>query len=1065
MGRQREREYRGAGNEESGADQTACRVVVCGKEWGQAKLGLKTAARIPVSSPAATPHPPSRPSAPPAPPSPLLPPHPLSISTSRPRPRPSSSPFALSPMPHPSRYQHQMGHRRRLRGEGRRGGRGRGGAVAVTSGARLEVNGDGRVGSCGEGEGEGEGKEKGEGDGDGEGRGKWASGKGGGRAGIESPHIHPISPCVSRVAAATRCGDPEAAAVRLGAQFQVVLRLPLLPLPFDRVILPLFCAPSGHGGRAAAERGSGVQRPAAAEATLLELRKSPHALQACTHILDNSGNAVACFQAAATLQQVVLRDWPRIPTADHTSLHRYCLDHIVKRAVAREEAQGQAGGGVGGAGGGGGGDAFVEQKMVAVLAVLVKRAWMDVDHTYKTDLFSSLRDLASGSRGPAVQRAAFSLLDALVSEFNPASATPLALPSDFHNRCRIAFQRHFLMAVLMVCVDAVAAHMAAVKAQVEATQGHVQGQGQAQGGVVWGASSQAVVAAALNVLIAALSWDFTGGSVRMSRSKANDDGSLSTVRSSSDMHTVQPPAEWLPLLLSPELLSLLASVYAALPHTCALGHDWREGPLAERTRQMAVLLCSLHGPALTAADPSLVSMHVGRLLSLLLQWLSPLPATVAAVAQAHISDRELLDVCRALAALIRLHPLLATTPAPSAHANANGSANGPSCPPTLLGLVGELTCTVLAHGAASDDDTLDGPMPHALDMLLDTWLAFLLTLESRISCHVISQPASAPHQQAAAAAATAAEWSQLMHAVAPVAAQAFRSFTQHHLQAAAASALEEEDAEDNMEAALQAQEQRMAAAASLARASLPASLPLLNDLLSHQKDLLLKAADAAAGGGAGAAEGEVERVMEQVQWTVRMVGYVLADEGTGETPELPVFLVYELNSHHAQSLTALTTSLPMSILEVASLVLNPSAVATVLSPRLMESLLWFFARWLLTYLLPQPPDANSSPFDSETDPPPLSPAPPSASAYSFLASAAAGGALEQAFGAGEGQGGLAVLEGVLRAGVAALNVWPGEPDVQRSVCRTLLLAVTRHPYMAAFLRHLVGGGWRVVGGG
>ncbi|CAI7768774.1 unnamed protein product [Closterium sp. NIES-53] len=830
------------------------------------------------------------------------------------------------------------------------------------------------------------------------------------------------------------------------------------------------------------------ERRAAAEATLLELRKSPHALQACTHILDNSGNAVACFQAAATLQQVVLRDWPRIPTADHTSLHRYCLDHIVKRAVAREEAQGQAGGGVGGAGGGGGGDAFVEQKMVAVLAVLVKRAWyvpcsalpcsalpcsalprpalpMDVDHTYKTDLFSSLRDLASGSRGPAVQRAAFSLLDALVSEFNPASATPLALPSDFHNRCRIAFQRHFLMAVLMVCVDAVAAHMAAVKAQVEATQGHVQGQGQAQGGVVWGASSQAVVAAALNVLIAVLSWDFTGGSVRMSRSKANDDGSLSTVRSSSDMHTVQPPAEWLPLLLSPELLSLLASVYAALPHTCALGHDWREGPLAERTRQMAVLLCSLHGPALTAADPSLVSMHVGRLLSLLLQWLSPLPATVAAVAQAHISDRELLDVCRALAALIRLHPLLATTPAPSAHANANGSANGPSCPPTLLGLVGELTCTVLAHGAASDDDTLDGPMPHALDMLLDTWLAFLLTLESRISCHVISQPASAPHQQAAAAAATAAEWSQLMHAVAPVAAQAFRSFTQHHLQAAAASALEEEDAEDNMEAALQAQEQRMAAAASLARASLPASLPLLNDLLSHQKDLLLKAADAAAGGGAGAAEGEVERVMEQVQWTVRMVGYVLADEGTGETPELPVFLVYELNSHHAQSLTALTTSLPMSILEVASLVLNPSAVATVLSPRLMESLLWFFARWLLTYLLPQPPDANSSPFDSETDPPPLSPAPPSASAYSFLASAAAGGALEQAFGAGEGQGGLAVLEGVLRAGVAALNVWPGEPDVQRSVCRTLLLAVTRHPYMAAFLRHLVGGGWRVVGGG
>ncbi|GJP30141.1 hypothetical protein CLOM_g22612 [Closterium sp. NIES-68] len=787
------------------------------------------------------------------------------------------------------------------------------------------------------------------------------------------------------------------------------------------------------------------ERRAAAEATLLELRKSPHALQACTHILDNSRNPVACFQAAATLQQVVLRDWPRIPTADHTSLHRYCVDHIVGRAAAREEAQGQAGGG----------DAFVEHKMVGVLAVLVKRAWLDVDDNYKSDLFSSLRDLASGSRGPAVQRAAFSLLDALVSEFNPGSATPLAMPSDFHNRCRIDFQRHFLMPVLMVCVDAVAAHMAAVKSQAEAAQAQGQGQGQAQAQgavVVWAGSSQAVVAAALSVLIAVLSWDFTGGSARASKSKGSDDGSQPTARSSSDMHTVQPPNEWLPLLLSAELLSLLASVYSSLPHTCAPGLDWREGPLAERSRQVAVLLCSLHGPALTAADQSLVRMHVGRLLALLLQWLSPLPATVAAVAQARISDRELLDVCRALAALIRLHPLLATTPASTQHASANSSANGPSPPPTLLSLLGELTCCVLAHGAASDDDSLDGPMPHALDLLLDTWLGVLLTLESRISCHVISRPASTSPQQAAAAA----EWSHLMHAVSPVAAQAFRSFTQHHLQVAAASALEEEDAADNMDAALQAQEQRMAAAASLARASLQASLPLLNDLLTHQKALLLQAADAAAAaaaaGGGGAGGGEVERVMEQVQWTVRMVGYVLADEGTGETPELPVFLVHELNSHHAHSLTALTTSLPMSILEVASLVLNPSAVATVLSPRLMESFLWFFSRWSLTYLLPQPPDANPPPFDPDTDPPPLSASLPPGD--TSLASAAAGGAFVQAFGAGEGQGGLAVLEGVLRAGVAALSAWLGEPDVQSSVCRTLLLAVTRRPYMAAYLRHL-----------
>jgi hypothetical protein len=74
------------------------------------------------------------------------------------------------------------------------------------------------------------------------------------------------------------------------------------------------------------------QHRAAAEATLLEFRRSPHALPACRHILQHSGVTEACFQAAATLRDAALRDWAALPPEERTGLRQFCLHLVLNKA-------------------------------------------------------------------------------------------------------------------------------------------------------------------------------------------------------------------------------------------------------------------------------------------------------------------------------------------------------------------------------------------------------------------------------------------------------------------------------------------------------------------------------------------------------------------------------------------------------------------------------------------------------------------------------------------------------------------------------------------------------------
>ena len=219
------------------------------------------------------------------------------------------------------------------------------------------------------------------------------------------------------------------------------------------------------GARSAVEQAStGLAHPAhraASEATLLEFRRSPHALPACRHILQTSPVMEACFQAAATLRDAALRDWSALPPEERAGLRQFCLGVVLGQNAETRALK------IGGAAGSPG----VPRARCPCRQAARLRAGghdqarrLDVDET-KLDTGATQADYASaaaaarahrqqmlaeaerGEPGVHERRARYrlNLFAAAITEFAPSTASPMQLPWDFHERCRVSLQNDFLL--------------------------------------------------------------------------------------------------------------------------------------------------------------------------------------------------------------------------------------------------------------------------------------------------------------------------------------------------------------------------------------------------------------------------------------------------------------------------------------------------------------------------------------------------------------------------------------------------------------------------------------------
>jgi hypothetical protein len=64
--------------------------------------------------------------------------------------------------------------------------------------------------------------------------------------------------------------------------------------------------------------------------------------------------------------------------------------------------------------------------------------------TDKEAFFGEVREAVLGAHGPAAQRSGLALLEALVSEFSPSTASAMGLPAEFHEHCRASLELDYL---------------------------------------------------------------------------------------------------------------------------------------------------------------------------------------------------------------------------------------------------------------------------------------------------------------------------------------------------------------------------------------------------------------------------------------------------------------------------------------------------------------------------------------------------------------------------------------------------------------------------------------------
>ncbi|CAB4316460.1 unnamed protein product [Prunus armeniaca] len=476
-----------------------------------------------------------------------------------------------------------------------------------------------------------------------------------------------------------------------------------------------------------------------------------------------------------------------------------------------------------------------------------------------------------------------------------------------------------------------------------------------------------VCTAAFRLMLQILNWEFSTTAF----ADGVKQGSDSPKR--SECNLVQPGPAWRDVLVTGGHIGWLLSLYGALRQKFSCEGYWLDCPIAVAARKLIVQFCSLTGTIFPSDNVQMHEHHLLELLSGIIQWIDP-PDAVSKAIECGKSESEMLDGCRALLSI-------ATVTTPSV----------PYGTLTLLCvLMSEVVKNLMTNN--SEEETWSW---EARDILLDTWTALLVFVEILFFPHICR---------------TMSGGNALLPAEGKNAtASLFALIVQAELKAASASAFKDDDS-DYLQASIVALDERLSSYALIARAAIDVTIPLLTRLFTERFERLSQ--------GRGIID--PTETLEELYSLLLITGHVIADEGEGETPLIP----NAIQIHFPQNLEAENHPLVIlcsSIIRFAEKSLEPEMRASVFSPRLMEAVIWFIARWSCTYLMSREENRERNSRNI----------------------------LLKFFG--EHNQGKFVLDIIVRISLTALMSYPGEKDLQALTCFQLLNALVQQKHICVHL--------------
>lgn len=263
----------------------------------------------------------------------------------------------------------------------------------------------------------------------------------------------------------------------------------------------------------------------------------------------------------------------------------------------------------------------------------------------------------------------------------PSTASPLGMPFEFHEKCRVEFQQQYLQRLFVHAVTMARDTVAAGTAQ-QGTDGDV-------------------CEAALLLMTSCLAWDFDGCSASGGFGYTPDDA-----RTATESTLVTPGVSWQQVLLAPEVADWALALQAALRGTTS--------PLLPPLRRLLVQLCSLGGDVLPEGEQgaSARATHLARCFAVVRGWVGDAAATVAAAAAGQeAAEEDLSSAAAALCAMSTVHTPMELEQQQDADAGAAA----------LLAALVERCVAAGGLRTAAEGTWLE----QVLDVCLDAWVALL----------------------------------------------------------------------------------------------------------------------------------------------------------------------------------------------------------------------------------------------------------------------------------------------------------------------------------------------------
>ncbi|KAL5225000.1 hypothetical protein ABZP36_011639 [Zizania latifolia] len=451
---------------------------------------------------------------------------------------------------------------------------------------------------------------------------------------------------------------------------------------------------------------------------------------------------------------------------------------------------------------------------------------------------------------------------------------------------------------------------------------------------------------------------------------------------------VKPGSMWSDILISSEHTTWVLNFYTTARQKYSYDPLWSDSSIATSCRQLIVQLCSLAGSVFPNDNGDAHIKHLMHILCAAVLWIEP-PDVIASSIRNGASESEFLDGCHALLSIASL-----TTS--SLFDNLLKSIRHYGTINLLSALTSEAVKSFL------DNQNEETWVSDALDISLEIWNVILGDFD--------------------------ADKSPMSVDGAIAASNLFKIIVESHLKAAADSAFEDTDHAKYFHVSVSKRDEQLALYAQIARSAADTTIPFLAQLFSERFACLSQTNG----------ENDLTQTLEELYWLLLITSHVLTDSGEGETLLIPEALqagfpnVVEVAQHPVVTLS-------WSIMNFSRRCLDPGIRARYFSPRLMEAVVWFLARWIATYLVPLDVSrghVSRAEFDNADN-------------HGLQHSRK----VLNSFAWENNQGEL-VLDFVVLISMVALTTYQGENELQTLTCQKLLATVVRRKHTCTFIVQL-----------